>query len=555
MGLDIFHICCYTCANSPTSYKDKRYTLSRGKSLAISAVTVTIATFLGRIFGFVREMVIANKFGATAKTDAFLVAFTIPNIIYSLVVMGALSASFIPVFTGLLANEKEKDAWRLAYTIFNLLLIIFGVITVLLILLAPKVIFLLVPGFDTPGQSELAANLLRMMAPALVFMGISGLMAGILNSYNHFAAPSLVALVQNVVMVGSILVFASRMGIYGTAVGLLLGSIGQVVIQLPFVIKRGLAFRPTLSLKHEDLATVGKLFVPVLIGLGASQSNTIIDKWMASFLSVGSITYLNDAFKVGSLPLNTLVAAIAIVLFPMLSRHAARDDVDSLKNTVSLGIRMIALVAIPSTVSLFVLSFPIIKLLFQHGAFGPDATRATAPALAAYSFGLFAMGLNMLIVRAFYALKDGITPMKASIAFMFMLIGLDLVFMRFMAHVGLAVGYALAVSLMVLILLRGLRKRLGGINGLQIARSLSKILVAALAMGVATWAASGYLTGLPGSGSKLHELTIVGASLGVGAAVYTALLVLLKADEVMLVWQVVRSKLSRNGLAPDGIVR
>ncbi|MHB8840836.1 MAG: murein biosynthesis integral membrane protein MurJ [Candidatus Aquicultor sp.] len=529
--------------------------MSRGKSLAISAVTVTIATFLGRIFGFVREMVIANKFGANASTDAFLVAFRIPNIIYSLVVMGALSASFIPIFTGLLANEKEKDAWRLAHTIFNLLLIIFGVITVALVLFAPKVTYLLAPGFKTPGQHELAANLLRIMAPALIFMGISGLMAGILNSYNHFAAPSLVALVQNVLMVGSIIIFSASMGIYGTAVGLLLGSIGQVVIQLPFVIKRGLAFRPTLSLKHEDLATVGKLFIPVLIGLGASQSNTVIDTWMASFLSVGSITYLNVAFKVGSLPLNTLIAAIAIVLFPMLSKHAARDDVDSLKNTVSLGIRMVALVAIPSTVGLFVLSLPIIKLLFQHGAFGPDATRATAPALAAYSFGLFAMGLNMLIVRAFYALKDGVTPMKASIAFVVMLVGLDIVFMRFMGHVGLAVGYAFAVSLMVLILLRGLRKRLDGINELEIIRSLSKILVSALAMGVATWAASGFLTGLLDSGSKLHELIIVTASFGVGVAVYIALLVLLKADEVILAWQAVRSKLSRSGLASDGIVR
>ncbi len=469
--------------------------------------------------------------------------------------MGALSASFIPIFTGLLANEKEKDAWRLAYTIFNLLLIIFGVITALLILFAPKVIFLLVPGFDTPGQSQLAANLLRMMAPALIFMGISGLMAGILNSYNHFAAPSLVALVQNVVMVGSILVFASRMGIYGTAVGLLLGSIGQVVIQLPFVIKRGLAFRPAFSLKHEDLATVGKLFVPVLISLGASQANTVTDKWMASFLAVGSITYLNDAFKVGSLPLNTLIAAIAVVLFPMLSKHAAKDDMDSLKSTISLGIRMVALVAIPSTVSLYVLSLPIITLLFQHGHFGPDATRATAPALAAYSFGLFAMGLNMLIVRAFYALKDGITPMKASVAFVFMMIGLDLIFIRFLAHVGLAIGYALAVSLMVLMLLWGLRKRLGGIDEAQIARSLSKILVSALAMGVTIWAASGYLAGLLGSGSKLHELLIVGLSLGIGLVVYTALLVVLRADEVMVVWQVVRSKLSRSGLAPDGIVR
>lgn len=526
-------------------------TVSRGKALALSALTVTIATFLGRIFGFVREVAIANKFGATAQTDAFLVAFTIPNVIYSLVVMGALSASFIPIFSGLVANEKEKDAWRLATTIFNLLLIGFGAIVLALVVFAPQAISLVAPGFKSEAQVTLGANLLRLMAPALIFMGISGLIAGILNSYNHFAAPSLVALVQNSVVVVSIIAFASQMGIYGAALGLLLGSIGMVLVQVPILIKKKLPFKVAVSLKHESLTDIGKLFLPVLLALAASQANTIVDKWMASFLSDGSISHLNFAFKVGSLPLNTLIAAIAVVLFPTLSKHAARQDLEALKETIATGIRMVAFVTIPATVGLFVLSLPVVRLLFEHGAFDRAATLATAPALAVYSFGLLALGLNMLLVRAFYALKDGMMPLLASVIFLVALIGLDLVFVGLFSHVGLALGYVLAASLMATVLLAILGRRLRGLLDRQMLLSMAKVVAAAAVMWLATWLVSAQLEAIIGGSSKLFELLVVLISLAVGVGSYVVALVLLKADEVAMLWQIAKSKISRS--APQAV--
>lgn len=511
---------------------------------------VTVATFSGRIFGFVREMVIANKFGASAETDAFIVAFTIPNIIYSLVVMGALSASFIPIFSGMLANEREEEAWHVAYTVFNLLLVAFGLITAVLVIFAPEVIFLVAPGTSSDfggsaGQLDMAAGLLRLMAPALVFLGISGLMASILNSYNHFASPSLVALTQNVVMVVSIIVFANRMGIYGAAVGFLIGSIGQVLVQLPALAKRRFPYRPVIDINHEKLESMGKLFVPILIALAASQSSTIVDKWFASFLAAGSISYLNYAFKVGSLPLNTLIAAITIVLFPTLSRHAAKGDIGALRSTISLGIRMIALVAVPASVGLFVLNIPITRLLFEHGAFGSAATFSTASALGAYSFGLFAMGLNMLLIRAFYAVQDGITPLKVSLVFILVLIGSDMIFVRMLAHVGLAVGYTVAAGLMALMLLWALQRRLQGLDGVRITRSLIKICSAAGAMGVSTWYISNQLHMLLPAGSKLDELIIVGLAITAGAVTYVLALMAMRASEISMLWEMVRSKLSR----------
>ncbi|HEY3375719.1 MAG TPA: murein biosynthesis integral membrane protein MurJ [Candidatus Aquicultor sp.] len=519
--------------------------ISRGKALALSAITVTVATFLGRIFGFAREMVVAKEFGANAHTDAFLTAFTIPSFIYSLAVMGALSASFIPIFSGLIANDKERDAWRLASSIFNLLLIGFGAITAILMAFAPQAIYIIAPGFGSSDQLTLAANLLRLMAPALIFMGISGLMAGILNSYNHFAAPSLVALAQNVIVVASILVFAKEMGLYGAALGLLLGSIAMVLVQLPVFIKRKLPLLPSFTFKHESLADIGKLFVPVLIALAASQSNTVIDKWMASFLAHGSISYLNYAFKVGSLPLNTLIAAIAIVLFPTLSRHAATGDMVALKSSVSLGIRMICLVAIPASVVLFVLSMPITRLLFENGAFSRTATIATSSALAVYAFGLLAMGLNMLLVRAFYSLKDGVTPLIAALVFVVALIVLDFPLRAEFAHTGLAIGYVLASCLMAVVLMWRLSRRLGGLHEAQLVTSFSKTLVAACVMGVVTWFAATELTALLGAASKLHELAIVACATIAGAGAYGTTLILLRTDEITMLWNMIKSRVSR----------
>ena len=526
--------------------------MSKGRALALSAGVVTIATLSGRLFGFVREVVIANKFGAGAETDAFIVAFTIPNIIYSLVVMGALSASFIPVFSGLLANDDEAEAWHLAHTILNLLLIVFGLAAAALMLFAPEVIFLVSPGFGSSGeQLALASSLLRIMAPALIFLGISGLMAGTLNSYNHFAAPSLVALVQNVIMVAAIIFLAQMMGIYAAAVGFLAASVCQVLIQLPAFWKRRLPYRAVLDLRSERAKSVAKIFLPVLAALAASQSNLIVDKWFASFLETGSISYLNYAFKVGSLPLNTLVAAIAIVLFPTLSRQAATRDMEALRDTISLGVRIIAMVAVPASVGLFVLSKPIIGLLFEHGAFGPAATVATAAALAAYSFGLVAMGLNMLLVRSFYALHDGMTPLKAALVFIVVLIGLDTVLVRPFAHVGLAVGYTLAVSIMALVMLGALRKRLDGLHESKLLVSFAKISLAAMVMGVGAWLTASNLSATLFGGSKLAELTAVGVAIGAGGLLYVAVLVLTRAEEIAIIRRLIRGKISGKTVASN----
>jgi putative peptidoglycan lipid II flippase len=521
--------------------------MSRGRALALSAVTVTIATFLGRIFGFARETVLAHKFGASAQMDAFLTAFAIPNFLYSLIIMGALNASFIPVFSGLLADEREKEAWRLASVVFSIILIGFGLIILGLTLFAPQVILLITPGFRGTATLGIASELLRLMAPSLILLGISGLMAGILNSYNHFMAPSLVALVQNVVMVASIVLLADKMGLNGVAVGLLLGSLGQVLVQIPVFVKHKIPLKISFSISHEKILDVGKLFLPVLVALGASQSNVIIDKTFASYLSSGSISYLNYAYKVASLPVSTLIAAIAIVLFPTFSKQAAKNDIPALRRTISIGIRMVTIVAIPASVGLLVLSTPIVRLLYERGRFTELDTLETAPVLFAYSLGLLMMGLNMLLVRAFYSLKDGSTPLKASLVFVVALVGSDFVLMRLFDQIGLALGYVLAMTIMVFMMAKALHHRLNGLYEDTIIRSTLKSLAAAIGMGIATYFSYELMHSLLGSSTKINELLNVTVSISLGLMAYLTGLIILRAEEISLIRGTIAAKLSRVG--------
>jgi putative peptidoglycan lipid II flippase len=282
--------------------------------------------------------------------------------------------------------------------------------------------------------------------------------------------------------------------------------------------------------------------------LSASQSNVIIDKTFASYLAEGSISYLNYAYKVASLPVGTLIAAIAIVLFPTFSKQAAKNDTTALRQTISIGIRMVTIVAVPASVGLLVLSTPIIRLLFEHGVFTAADTAATAPVLSVYSLGLLMMGLNMLLVRAFYALKDGSTPLKASIVFVASLVIADTVFIRLFTHVGLALGYVFATIIMVFVMARSLRIKLGGLDDGAIAHSALKALGAAVVMGITTFMVSGLLHGMLGSATKLAELLNISISISFGLLIYLITLMLFKADEISLIKHAIASKLSKTAV-------
>jgi putative peptidoglycan lipid II flippase len=512
----------------------------RPKSLAYSAIGVALAALLGRIFGFIREMVIAAQFGATAQTDAYLVAYRIPNLIYGLLVYGALTAAFIPVFTENLVKNRV-EAWRIASNIFNLVLLVSVTISLALIVFSPWAIVIMASGF-TPETTALSASLLRLMAPAIILMCLAGVITGILHSHQKFLAPSLVAFANNLVVVLAILFLAVKVSIFAVAIGVVIGGLVQVLIQLPSLLSHWHRYYFSFSVRHPAVKKIGQLFLPVALGIALVQLGQFVDSQIASWLAPGSLSALNFAYRLSMLPLNTFVAAVIIVLFPKLSRQAAEKDFKSMQETIALGIRAIAFLVIPAAIGLFVLHIPITKLLFERGAFTPAATLATASALRAYALGLLAVGVYLFLTRAFYALKDALTPLKYAALFLVSLVVVDLTLVRALKHVALALGYSTAMTLIALGLINRLKAKVGQLSYRLLVKSLAQMTFSALVMGIVVKITTTLLSNFLIISIKFNQLMLVAFSITIGLIVYLTTLFILKNDDVRIAWHTIASK-------------
>src|SRR6186997_1571291 len=385
-----------------------------GRRLAWSTAIFSLATGLSRILGLVREIVAAYYFGATGKINAFTVAFQVPNLVRSLVADAALSSAFVPVFSELLEKGERKRAWRVASSLFWLMLLGLGALTALFIVFAPLVI---APFGDPGGDVDLAVGLSRVLFPIVVLLGVSGIIVGILNSYEQFTVPALTPVFWNLaIIVGLVLGVPHADSIDGKlyvyAVSILIGTVIQVLLPLPWL--RGLDGRLQVLIDWRDPA-VGRVFVlmiPVTIGLGLINFNLVINTLFASrFLDPELAPRAIDAaFRIYMLPQGIFAVAVATVLFPRLSRLATREDMDGFRHTVALGLRQIAFTLIPASVFTAVLATPITRIIYERGAWGPHETAVTASALAAFSLGLTFNGAMLMLNRAFFSLQTPWTP-------------------------------------------------------------------------------------------------------------------------------------------------
>ena len=486
---------------------------------------------LSRVLGFVREMVIAHMFGATAETDAFLIAFIVPDA-FAKIVGFAIIFAFIPVFTEYRLKQGEKDAWRIASTLIN---VIFGVLiagAIFTLLAAPVIVRLLGPGLAEETR-KMAIHLARVMSPAIVFMGLIGLSTAILNSYKHFTFPAFAGLLYNVGIIGGALLLAGRLGITGLAVGVGIGALGHLLVQSIILVKKRGYYTPSLHLNHPGVKRIAWLLLPFLVSSAAGQLNLIVDRILASGLVEGSIAALNFGVRVMQLPLGIIGVAITTAVFPTLSHQAAEGKLDQLRKTFSEGLRMLWFIIVPASVGLIVLREPIIRLLFERGAFDPIATSMTAIALLFYSLGLFAHAGNAVLTRTYFSMQDMKMPMKLGVMAIALNIALNLILVRYLAHGGLALASSIAASINFLLLAYYLRKKLGFLDGLRIIRSLVKIIFASLVMGVVCWSILDLSRSLFADVMPLAQQFLqIGGLVLVGALTYFVVAVLLRAAEI-----------------------
>ena len=446
------------------------------RSIAGAAGLIGAATLSSRILGLVRDVLLARLLGATFAADAFFVAYRIPNLLRELLAEGSMSSAFIPVFTEYHTLRSKKETWELASAAFTTLLSIVTLITLLGVVAAPALVWVLAPGFhDDPERLSLTTILTRIMFPYLIFISLAALTMGILNSLRAFAAPALGPVFFNVCIIVSALVLAPSLEepVLGVALGVVAGGLAQFVIQLPGIQKRGLLFRWRFNPGHPGVRRIGTLIVPSLLGLSVVQINITVSTILASYFP-GGPTYLFYGMRLIQFPLGIFGVALATAILPTLSDQASRGALDELRDTLGFGLRMIGFIILPAMIGIIFLRGPIVHLLFEHGAFSAVDTQATAAAVLAYAVGLWAFAGIRIVVTAFYSLQDTKTPAFAAVAAMLLNIVLALLLMQSLEHAGLALATALSAMVNISVLIGILTHRLGGIDWRGIGRSLGQ---------------------------------------------------------------------------------
>ena len=441
------------------------------RRLLKSTAVVGTNTLLSRVLGLVRDIIIARLFGAEAGTDAFFVAFKIPNFFRRLFAEGAFSQAFVPVLTETKTKQGEAEVQELVARTSGTLGGILFLVTLLGILAAPVFITLFAPGFvGDEGKFELSVAMLRLTFPYLLFISLTALAGGVLNSYGRFAGPAFTPVFLNICLIAAAIwlapMFPEGLQVTALAWGVLLAGLVQLLFQFPFLLRLRMLRWPRWGWRFEGVRKIMRLMLPAIVGTSVVQINLLIDTIIASFLITGSVTWLYYADRMVEFPLGVFGIALATVVLPSLSKKHASDDPEDFSHTLDWALRLALTIGLPAALGLGLLAVPILASLFGYEAFGSNDVSMAALALMAYAIGLPAFILVKILASGYYARQDTKTPVRIAIIAMITNIVLNLVFVVPMVkydvtgpHAGLALATGLAAWLNALLLYRGLRKR------------------------------------------------------------------------------------------------
>jgi putative peptidoglycan lipid II flippase len=517
-------------ATGPNEHHDK---------LTRSAGVVSLAVMASRVLGLVREVALAHLFETRLGLDAYSAAFRIPNMLRDLFGEGALSKAFVATFTEVDHRDGPRATWRLASRVNNLLFIVLSIVCVLGMIYAHEFVALMLPGegFDTPlppdqsfgfaTKRELTVFLTRLMLPFLPLVSLAAVAMGVLNTKERFGIPALSSAFFNVgsMTVGLVGYFLGpRMGFHpvaGMAVGVLFGGLLQWIIQVPQMRAVGYRWTPEVSLTDPGVRQIGRLMGPAMIGIAAVQINVFVNSIYASY-GAGWVSWTNVSFRLMYLPIGVFGVAVSTANLPALSRAAAEQDMTRFRETLSHSLRLILLLTIPSSVGLMILSTPIIRVIYEHGAFTARDSEMAGAALFYYAIGLCGYSAVKVVTDAFYAMKDTKTPLKASLGAVGTNLVLGYVFLFVLGwdHRGLALATSISVTLNFVVLLALLRARLGRIDGRAGALLTAKACIASAAMGLVCFALADRAEALLGVATLATRVLQVGGSIALGIVVF-----------------------------------
>ena len=495
-------------------------------SLLKALATVSSLTLVSRILGFVRDLVIARVFGAGLVTDAFFVAFKLPNFLRRLFAEGAFSQAFVPILAEYKNRRGEAETRLLVDHVAGLLALALFIVSVAGVLAAPVIIYITAPGFAaSPGKFDLTVDLLRVTFPYIFFISLTALAGGILNTYSRFSVPAITPALLNLSFIGFALWGAPHFDPPVTALAwaVFAGGVAQLTLQVPFLARLGLLPRFRLNLKDEGVWRVLRQMGPAVFGVSIGQVSLVINVIFASFLVTGSVSWLYYADRLMEFPIGLLGVALGTILLPSLSKHYAERSARQYSELLDWGLRLTLLLAAPAAAALALLAVPLVATLFHYGAFGAEDVFLTRRAVLAYSLGLIGLVMVKVLAPGFYARQDIRTPVKIALMTLAITQLMNFAFVWHLKHAGLALAIGLGACFNAALLLRGLRRREIYTPQPGWPVFLLKLALAVYAMGAVLWLASGVDVSWLARGAAARAANLTGVVLLGAASYFTAL--------------------------------
>lgn len=508
--------------------------------IAKATVLLMMTTMLSKFLGFLRELVLASSYGTSVYSDAYLIALNIPTILFA-GISSAIATTFIPIYYDNINKNGNIKANKFTNNIINTSIIISILASFIVFLFTDEIVKIFAIGFE--GRVlEICVNLTKILVLGFIFISLSQILSAYLQANDKFFITGLISTPYNLIIMLSILL-SLKTNFYMLAWGTLIAIFSQLLIQLPFIKKEGYKYELYMDIKDEDIKRMLILIAPIFIGIMVNQVNNLVDKTLASTLVGGSISALNYASRLNGFVLGLFISSIVTVIYPKLSKLAIDSELDKFKLYISNSINSIIILIIPISMGAIILSKPIVKLLFERGAFDENATKMTAIALIFYSVGMVAFGLRDILGKVFYSLQDTKTPMINGVMSMVMNIILNIIFIQFMGHAGLALATSLSAIICIFLLFHSLKKKIGYFGQDKILKTIFKSLLSSVVMGIITYFTYNLLEGILGIGF-IQEAIVLFVSIALGAIVYCLLVIVLKIEEVSMITNMIKKKIT-----------
>ena len=510
-------------------------------TVAGGAMIIAFASIISRLLGLLRDRLFASTFGAGDILDSYYAAFRLPDLIFNVLVLGALSAAFIPVFLEYWQKDKEsgftpKEAWRIANSVLNIICLILVILGLIFFIFAPQITSWITPGFS-PEKQAMTVKLTRIMLLSIFVFGISNIFGSILNSFRKFLAFAFAPVMYNIGIILGVTLFYKWWGLSGLAWGVVLGAFLHLIIQLPSVLKTGYHYQWLFDFPHPGVRKMFRLILPRTFGLAVGQINQLVITIVASFLTAGSLAVFNLANNLQSFPINVFGVSLAIAAFPLMSEAFASRATEKFVVQFSVTLRRVLFLIIPASVIIILLRAQIVRVVLGAGAFDWQGTYLTAQALGYFSLSLFAQSLIPMLARSFYAHQDTKTPVRMSIVSLLINIIGSVILGHYMGILGLALSFSLSNLVNMALLILVLRRRFGNLDDKKIINSTARILLASILMGGVIWLIKRFLV------LGLNMQTFVGVLLEgvvagtVGILFYLAIALIFRFDEISILRQ------------------